>query len=159
MIEAGERSGGVELDVVAEDGDGACEPLGLGGQAREPQANGANDSFGPDLAHPWRLIGRRGDALSRERGHQLTDEERVPARRREAGVAELGLGFRGECRSHEHGDCRVAQRRWADDEHGRIGDHFRERPILALRLGRAKTRHDQQRQPLEAPDQVAEPAQ
>ena len=105
------------------------------------------------------MIGRRRDALSSERGDQLADEEGVSTRRRVAGRAELGLGFPGERRAHEHADRRFAQRRRADHEHRRIGNHLRERPILAIRLGRAKTRHDQQWEALEAPDQIAEPAQ
>ena len=132
------------------------EQAGLCGHAREPQTDGPHDSFGPDLANAGRLIGRWGEALTRDRGDELPDEERVTARRREAGRAELGIGLRREPLAHEHADRRFAQRRRAHHERGRIGHHFCEQAILGL--GRANTGDDEHREPLEAPDEIGKPA-
>jgi hypothetical protein len=86
------------------------------------------------------------------------DEERVPARRRLDGGAELGVGLGGEQTPGECGDRRGRQRPRTDGGRGGIARELGEQLGVPALLRRPHPDENEEREALEPMRQVAEPA-
>jgi hypothetical protein len=100
----------------------------------------------------------RDEAFVGDRAHELAQEQRIAARFRVAGSAEVFIGIGREALAQKCGGRLNTQRRGPDHDGHRVGDDLGERPVLAglLRLQASDHRN---RQPLDPRQQVSEPAQ
>jgi hypothetical protein len=106
------------------------------------------------------VVGGRADFLSRNRIEHRAEEQRISAGRRFEGGAEGIVWLETVQFAREHGDRRTAERFGSNRRGLRDGDELRdERRIAALSLGRPHSRDDEERDSVEPPRQVEEPAQ
>ncbi len=148
-----------EVGAVAEDRGRPEERGRLVRQPREAQRDGAADDERAELEQHVRLVGARPDALACDRVEEREHEERVAARGRLDGGAELGVRLVLEPLPRERGDRRDRQRLRPDRRRRGVGQQLGQEPGIASLLGRPRRDRDEKRQPLEPAGEVAEPAE
>jgi hypothetical protein len=158
LVEAGQRGDDRQPRAVAEHGHGARDRNGVGRQPRQPQQDGARHRAGPDLAHRRRTGRARGDTVVLERGQQVTEEQRVAARRLAARRGEARIRV-AEPRRHELGHRGLAERRRPHGLAQRVAGDLRDQRRVGPRLGGAQGRRHQHRRTLQPAHQVGHEAQ
>ena len=157
-VEPGELGRGGEAGAVAEDGHGARERHGPGGQAREAQQHDARDPARAERGDALRLARGRRDPLGGDLAQQLAHQQRVAGGGEVAGGAEAGVGLVARRRPDPLAHRRVAQRRGAQRLGERVGDELGEDGARRL-VARPRADEDEDRQLLQAPDEEGQELQ
>ena len=159
-VEARQGADIPELCAVAEDRGRLDQRPCLFGQASEPKGHGAAYDLRAEVEEHVGMVCARVNPLAGDGIDERQGEQRVAARGRLDGRAEVDVGFFvGKAAAHERRDRGGRQRARADLGRGRIGEELRQQlrvPTLLRRPGR--DRHVQ-RKAFEPAREVAEPAQ
>ena len=105
LVQVGERRRLARVGVVAEDRDSLGERCRCRREAGEAKRDGARAGPRPELAQARHVRLGRGQALVRDRVHELAQEQRIAARRFLAGSAEGIVGIGREDLAQEPGGC------------------------------------------------------
>ncbi len=120
QLQAGERRGMAQGDVVAQHHHRPRQRARVLAQPPHAHAQGANDGVGHERHGPARELRARELALVAQRTQQLVQEEGVPARGLEARLDDLGVGALAELASRELGNRVASERGQRLDPHGRL---------------------------------------
>ena len=158
-VDPGELGSVSQLRPVAEHGDRTREHSRLRRETREPQRHRTRHRLRPDLLDAARIRGSRCEPLALDRVQERPHEQRVAAGRSPARVDEFLVRLTIEALARDARHRLDPERHRPDDGDARIaGDLLDHRRGTAL-LRRASRRDDQQRQSLETPLQMDEPAE
>ena len=159
LIEARERCGRGEARAVAEHRDRAGDRDRFGRQPSEPQQDRARHGPRPDL--PDRMGVRRVwlDPFRAHRLEELSEQQRIAARRAVTGGAERALGSRAEAVADHLADRILAERRQADRHRRRVLRDLPDQPRLNVGFLHPRCRHDEHTEALEPSLEIREEPQ
>lgn len=117
------------------------------------------DGARPDIPHQWSMGGRRPDAVRLERGQQLAQQQRVPARGDVALVAERRIRVGAEPRPHEVADGPGRQRPGMHEDRLRVVGDVRQHGRIGARVAGAPGRGHEQPLAVQAVGEVGDEPQ
>jgi hypothetical protein len=158
LVQGGERRRLARIGVVAQDRDSLGERRRFRREAGKAKRDGARAGPRREVAEAGHVCLGRGEALVRDRVHELAQEQRIAAGRFLAGGAEGIVSIGREAPAQEPGDRLGAQWSGPDGCGKRIGDDLPDEARILSRFRRPEADHDQEAEPLHPWQQVGQPA-